>query len=157
MPTSTVTIRAIIALLILATSIRFLVVSFLPSLEMFGGPNPDTWIGPWGADTVLGLFAPFMAWLAWRGRGASVWGLLVAYNAVGAFDYAHGLLTQWLEPAVTQPAALTYLSIGISMIVQLIALRLLFRCDVVSMFVATMAEAETGQAPTGAQAAATVS
>ena len=128
-------LRVVIATLILLTSIRFMIVSFIPTLEMFGGPNPDAWIGPWGADTVLGLLAPVMAWLAWRGAGARVWGLLIAYNAVGAFDYANGLLTQWLEPTVTQSAALTYGSIGVSMVVQLIVLRLLFRGEVVESFV----------------------
>ncbi|MEM6610117.1 MAG: hypothetical protein AAF689_16255 [Pseudomonadota bacterium] len=130
--------RRLIAALILLTSIRFMVVSFIPSLEMFGGPNPDAWIGPWGADTVLGALAPLMAWLAWKGTGLRVWGLLIAYNAVGAFDYSHGLLTQWLEPTVTQSAALTYGSIGISFIVQLAVLRMLFRGSVASSFFQTV-------------------
>ena len=134
MPKTTSTLRVVIALLILLTSIRFMVVSFLPSLEMFGGPNPDAWIGPWGADTVLGALAPVMAWLAWKGQGLRVWGLLIAYNGVGAFDYAHGLLTQWLEPSVTQPALMIYASIGISLIVQLTVIGLLFRGDVASSF-----------------------
>lgn len=94
MPTQTSKLRFLIAALILLTSIRFMVVTFLPSLAMFGGPNPDAWIGPWGADTILGALAPLMAWLAWRGQGTRVWGSLIAYNAVGAFDYSHGLLTQ---------------------------------------------------------------
>lgn len=134
MPLATPKIRLVIAALILLTTIRFMVVTFLPTLEMYGGPNPDAWIGPWGTDTILGLMAPLMAWLAWRGSGTRVWGTLIAYNAVGAFDYAHGLLTQWLEPTVTQSAALTYGSIGVSIIIQLIVLRLLFRPDVACSF-----------------------
>ncbi len=129
-------LRVIIALLILLTTIRFMVVTFLPSLQMFGGPNPDAWIGPWGADTLLGIFAPIMAWLAWRGVGVRAWGVLIVYNAIGAFDYSHGLLTQWLEPTVTQSAALTYSSIGISLIVQLVVVFLLFHAEVVRSFVA---------------------
>lgn len=82
-----------------------------------------------------------MAWLAWRGQGARDWGLLIAYNAVGAFDYSHGLLTQWLEPTVTQSAALTFGSIGISLIVQLVALLLLFREQVASSFAPAVGEA----------------
>lgn len=131
-------LRLLIAILILLTSMRFMVVSFLPSLEMFGGSNPDAWIGPWGADTILGALAPLMAWLAWRGAGMRVWGLLIAYNAVGAFDYSHGLLTQWLEPTVTQSAALTYGSISISLVVQLAILVMLFREPVISSFVQTI-------------------
>lgn len=104
---------------------------------MFGGPNPDAWIGPWGADTVLGLLAPVMAWLAWRGTGLRVWGALLAYNVVGAFDYAHGLLTQWLEPTATQSASLTYGSIGISIVVQLLVIALLFRRTVTRDFEAS--------------------
>ena len=140
MPTETSKLRLLIAFLILLTSIRFIVVSFIPSLEMFGGPNPDAWIGPWGADTILGALAPLMAWLAWRGQGTRVWGLLIAYNAVGAFDYSHGLLTQWLEPTMTQSAALTYGSIGMSLIVQLVVLLLLFRAPVASNFTQTSDE-----------------
>lgn len=136
MPSDTRPYRVIISVLILLTTIRLMVVTFLPSLQMFGGPNPDAWIGPWVGDTILGLLAPAMAWLAWRGHGARVWGLLVAYNAVGAFDYAHGLLTQWLEPTVTQSANLTYGSIGLSMVVQLIVIGMLFRKATVSDFVA---------------------
>lgn len=146
MPTRTPKLRLLIAALILLTSIRFMVITFIPSLEMFGGPNPDAWIGPWGADTILGVLAPLMGWLAFRGQGARVWGLLVAYNAVGAFDYSHGLLTQWLEPTVTQTAALTYGSIGVSLMVQLIVLFLLFRLSVVSSFTQPLGTAE--HAPT---------
>ncbi len=127
-------LRLLAAALILLTTIRFMVVTFLPSLDMFGGPNPDAWIGPWGADTILGLLAPLMAWLAWRGTGLRVWGALIAYNAVGAFDYAHGLLTQWLDPMVTQSAAMTYSSIGVSMVVQLTVLAVLFRSGVARSF-----------------------
>lgn len=141
-------LRLLIAALILLTSVRFMVITFIPSLEMFGGLNADAWIGPWVADTILGALAPLMAWLALRGQGSRVWGFLVTYNAVGAFDYSHGLLTQWLEPTVTQTAALTYGSIGISLIVQLFALLLLFRSPVVSSFahsVGTTARTPTKQ------------
>lgn len=133
-------LRTLIAILILFTTIRFMVVTFLPSLQMFGGPNPNAWIGPWGADTVLGLLAPLMAWLAWRGTGLRVWGALIAYNAVGAFDYSHGLLTQWLEPTVTQSAALTFGSIGVSLVVQLFVIALLFRPVVVQAFAAGVSD-----------------
>lgn len=142
MPKTASTLRVVIALLILITSIRFMVVSFLPSLEKFGGPNPDAWVEPWGADTVLGALAPVMAWLAWKGQGLRVWGLLIAYNSVGAFDYAHGLLTQWLEPTVTQSAAMTYGSIGISLIVQLGVIGLLFRGTVTTSFLEARDSAE---------------
>ena len=141
MPSDTRPYRVIISVLILLTTIRFMVVTFLPSLQMFCGPNPDAWIGPWVGDSILVLLAPAMAWLAWRGRGAQVWGLLVAYNAVGAFDYAHGLLTQWLEPTVTQSASLTYGSIGLSMIVQIIVIGMLFRKAAVSEFIDGPSEA----------------
>ena len=30
----------------------------LPTLKMFGGPNPDGWLTPWAVDTVLGILTP---------------------------------------------------------------------------------------------------
>lgn len=47
-----------------------------------------------------------------------------------------GSWTQGLEPTVTQSAALTYSLIGISLVIQLIVIRLLFRPRVADSFVA---------------------
>jgi hypothetical protein len=97
---------------------------------MFDGDNPDAWIGPWVADTILGLAAPLLAYLAWRRIGPRVWGALLAYNAVGALDYGHGLATQWVHPQ-TGPEAPIYVWIGAFLTVQLLVLAALFRRDVI--------------------------
>ncbi|MCH2046838.1 MAG: hypothetical protein MK212_22170 [Saprospiraceae bacterium] len=61
-----------IAILIALTFSRFSVVTFFPGLEMFGGPEPNEWIGPWTTDTTLGLLAPLMAYLAFKKRGSKL-------------------------------------------------------------------------------------
>lgn len=124
--------RAVLWITILtAVSITRLVVVFrLPSLEMFDGDNPDAWIGPWVSDTVLGFLVPVMVYLAWRRSGTKVWGALVAYTVIGAFDYAHGLVTQWIHPQNAN-STVTYGAIGFLMVQQLIVAALLFRDDAV--------------------------
>jgi len=49
----------------------------------------------------LGLLAPFIAYLAFMKNGLKLWGALIAYNCIGAFDYANGLLTEYLSPQVS--------------------------------------------------------
>ena len=119
-----------IAVLMLLTITRFSVVFRLPSLEMFDGSSPDAWFAPWVSDTILGLLVPLMVYLAWNRRSVVVWGALVAYNAVGAFDYVHGLATQWIHPL--ENAAVTYGAISFFLALQLIAIALLFRPDVIA-------------------------
>ncbi len=79
-----------------------------------------------------------MIYLVLKQKGISVWGILVAYNAIGAFDYAHGLITEWTDPLIPNgimgTPGLTYGAIGFSLIVQLIVLYLLFRPSVISHF-----------------------
>lgn len=124
-----------IAVLTALSITRLVVVLRLPSLEMFDGDNPDAWIGPWVADTVLGLLVPVVVYFAWRRSGAKVWGGLVAYTVIGAFDYAHGLVTQWIHPQNAN-STVTYGAIGFLMLLQLIVAALLFRDDVMRHYVA---------------------
>ena len=127
-----------ITILILLTTMRGFMITQLPSLQMFGGINPDAWFAPWVSDTILGILAPLMAYVTLKKRGIKIWGLLLLYNAVGAFDYLHGLATQWTDPLVPDgmfgTPELTYGSIGFSLIVQLVAIGLLFQRDVVTYF-----------------------
>lgn len=126
------------AILIGLTFMRAFMGIQLPSLEMYGGVNPDAWFAPWISDTILGIIAPYMIYLVLKQKGISVWGILVAYNAIGAFDYAHGLITEWTDPLIPNgimgTPGLTYGAIGFSLIVQLIVLYLLFRPSVISHF-----------------------
>lgn len=125
-------------MLMSATIFRAQTILFLPTVEMFGGIAPDAWFAPWLSDTVLGFMVPMMVYLFWRQRGIGIWGALVIYNAVGAFDYATGLATQWTSPMPLEMAsAMTvYLGIGVFMMSQLIALALLFRDEVIAHFAA---------------------
>jgi hypothetical protein len=119
-----------------ATMFRAQTILFLPAVEMFGGPAPDGWFGPWLSDAVLGFLVPLMVFLFWTRRGVRVWGVLVIYNAVGAFDYSQGLITQYVSPmpASMATAATVYAGIGLFMTLQLVALALLFRPGTVSHF-----------------------
>ena len=128
--------RWAIAVLMSATIFRAQTILFLPTVEMFGGIAPNAWFLPWLSDTVLGFTVPLMVYLFWRRRGIGVWGALVIYDAVGAFDYATGLATQWTSPMPAEMASATtvYLGIGVFMSCQLIALALLFRDDVIAYF-----------------------
>lgn len=127
-----------IAILIGFTFMRAFMGIQLPSLQMYGGVNPDAWFAPWMSDTILGLIAPFMIYLAIKKTGMKTWGILVAYNAIGAFDYVHGLLAQWTDPLVPNgimgTPALTYGSIGFSLLVQLGVLYILFKPSVIAYF-----------------------
>jgi hypothetical protein len=130
------TVKWAIALLMTATLFRVQTVLFLPTVEMFGGPAPDGWFGPWLSDAILGFLVPVMVFLFMTRRGIRVWGALVVYNSVGAFDYSQGLITQYVSPMPADMASATtvYAGIGVFMTFQLIALALLFRRDVVAEF-----------------------
>ena len=132
----TPTIKWSIALLMGATIFRAQTILFLPEVHMFGGIAPDGWFGPWLSDTIIGFALPIMLYLFWTRRSIAVWGALVAYNAVGAFDYSQGLITQAISPMPVEMASAgtVYVGIGLFMCFQLAALGLLFRRDVIMEF-----------------------
>ena len=125
-----------IAVLMLLTITRLQAILFISSVEMFGGISPDAWLGPWVSDAILGVLLPIMIYFTLRGSGIKLWGLLVLYNAVGAFDYSQGLVTQWINPLPPDVASLTlvYGALSVTILLQLMALFLLFRNDVVHHF-----------------------
>ena len=131
-------LRWAIVLLMTATLVRVQTLTLLPDLEMFDGSIPDAWFAPLLSDAIIGLLVPVMVYLFWTKRGTAVWGALIVYNAVGAFDYSHGLATQWTDPipAETASATTVYLGIGVFMVFQLVALALLFRSDTRTHFCA---------------------
>lgn len=132
----TPTIKWAIALLMGATIFRVQAGLFLSDLQMFGGPAPDGWFGPWLSDTIIGFLLPVMLYLFWTRRSVAVWGTLIAYNAVGAFDYSQGLITQAISPMPVEmaSAATVHIGIGVFMCFQLLALGLLFRRGVIAEF-----------------------
>ncbi|MEM9304854.1 MAG: hypothetical protein AAGE01_22265 [Pseudomonadota bacterium] len=141
-------IKLSIALLMAATVFRAQTVFFLPTIESFGGISPDAWFGPWLADAVLGLLVPVMLYLFWFRRGLQLWGVLVAYNAIGVFDYSQGLITQLFHPMPAELASpmLVYGGIGVCMLAQFIALGLLTRREVARYFADVSSWARTNAA-----------
>lgn len=109
---------------------------FFPLLEMNGGNNPDAWFAPWVSDSILGLLVPVVIYFLLKGKGAKIWALLIMYSALGAFDYANGLATQWSYPMSPDTAspALVYGSLLFTFTIQLIATILLFKQNVRSCF-----------------------
>lgn len=131
-PKTVLVLSALVAL----TFFRAQTLFFLPELEMYGGLAPDSWFGPWVSDALLGLLVPVIVWLALTKTGTRIWGLLVLYNALGAFDYSQGLITQLISPLpveVASPAAV-YGGILVFLVFQLIALALLFQRNVVAHY-----------------------
>ncbi len=129
-------IKWTIAILMFFTIFRAQTVLFLPKVEMFGGPAPDAWFAPWLSDAIIGFLVPVMVFLFLTRRGTKIWGAMVVYNALGAFDYANGLAAQWISPMPVEMATATtvYLGISVFLVFQLIALTMLFRDDVVEHF-----------------------
>ena len=112
--------------------------TMIPSLEMYGGENPNAWFGPWISDTILGILVPIMIYILLKKRGIKVWAILLIYNGIGAFDYAHGLITQWTDPltpnGIFGSPELTYGSLSFSLIVQITIIALLFNSTVLGYF-----------------------
>lgn len=126
----------VIAILMSLTFFRAQTLLMLPGLVRFGGEAPDAWLVPWISDSLFGILVPVMVFLLLKARSLRTWALLVAYNAMGAFDYAIGLATQWQHPlpeSIGSPIAV-YGGIGTFLAFQLIAITLLLRQDVIGHF-----------------------
>lgn len=140
---TTTTLRASsriwIAGLIVLTLPRVQTLFFLPKLTLFGGEAPAAWLAAWVSDAFLGLLIPLALFAFFYLRGPAVWGILLTYNAVGAFDYSHGLATQFTNPLPSSiaPGPVVYGGIAVCMVAQLAAFALLFRRDVVGHFLTT--------------------
>lgn len=129
--------KIMMACLMGLTVFRAQTVLFLSQVQMFGGPAPDAWLPPWFSDALLGFLMPIMVFLLLKRTGPGIWGALLIYNALGAFDYMHGLATQWISPMPTEMAdpLSVYLGIGVFLSCQLTVLVMLFRSDVIEHFV----------------------
>ncbi len=118
----------------LFTTMRFMVFFGYTNMEMFGGPEVNEWVGPWTTDVILGALAPVMAYLAFTKRGPRIWGLLIAYNCVGDFDYAMGFVTQILNPQVLADGQTILTAIGVAFCLQFLVICLLFRKNTLNHF-----------------------
>lgn len=133
------TIIYVIVVLTALTITRAQAILFLPTLEMFGGASPDAWLAPWVTDSILGLLLPVVIYFLLKGSGLKTWALLLLYSAIGAFDYANGLVTQWLHPLPEEMAGTTlvFTALTATLTFQLVVVYLLFRNKVISHFVNT--------------------
>lgn len=134
--TNTTRPRILMTIMMALTFSRTSVATYFPHLEMYGGVDANAWFAPWVSDTILGLLVPVMIYLLWRQTGAKVWATLIAYNALGAFDYSHGLATQWHYPQATEGAvsAVIYSAIGLGMVLNIAVALMMFRGDVMRHF-----------------------
>lgn len=135
-----------IATLMGVTMFRTQTVLFLPEVAMFGGPASDVWFVPWLSDALLGMLVPLAVYLFWTRRGVRSWGALVAYNAIGAFDYVNGLGAQAIAPMPEDmaSAATVYGGISVFLVAQLTTLGLLLRTDVIHHFAGPPILADVG-------------
>ena len=126
----------LMTIMMVLTFSRASVATYFPHLEMYGGVDANAWFAPWASDTILGLLVPVMIYLLWRKTGAKVWAGFIVYNALGAFDYSHGLATQWHYPQMTEGSvsAVIYTAIGLGMIFNLTVALMMFRGDVMRHF-----------------------
>lgn len=126
----------VIAALTALTVVRAQTLFFFPTLEMNGGINPDAWLSPWVSDSILGLLVPAAVYFMLKGSGPKVWALLIMYSALGTFDYANGLATQWINPLSAETASPEFVvgSLIFTFTIQLITTFLLFRSDVINYF-----------------------
>ena len=127
----------IITILMALTISRVMALTFLPTLQMFGGTSPDEWLGPWVTDGILGLLLPVVIYNILKGKGLKTWGLLIVYNTLGAFDYATGLVTQWLHPLPIETASqsVVFISLWTTLLFQVVVVILFFRNDVINHFI----------------------
>jgi hypothetical protein len=118
------------------TTSRAKMIKRVRSVKHFGGVNPGAWLIPWVVDSVLGVLASIMVALAATQMGIVMRGMLIAYNSIGAFDYAEGAVTQMLHPQEDGefPVAAINGSIGGCGILQLITIGLPFSTSTIGHF-----------------------
>jgi hypothetical protein len=119
------------------TILRAQTIFFLKLLDMNGGNNPNAWFAPWISDFLLGLLVPVVIYFLLKGKGIKIWALLIMYSALGAFDYANGLATQWYYPMAEETASgiLVFGSLSFTLTIQVISVILLFRKEVINHFI----------------------
>jgi len=72
----------------------------------------------------LGLLASLIAYLAFKKNRLRLWGALIAYDCIGAFDYANRLLTEYLSPQVSNTQEMIFGAIGLFFCIQLVVIYL---------------------------------
>ncbi|MBC6994096.1 hypothetical protein QWY85_18950 [Neolewinella lacunae] len=130
------TLIYVIVALTALTVTRAQAIYFLFTLEMFGGTSPDEWLGPWVTDSILGIMLPLVIYFILNGSGMKTWALIIVYSALGSFDYANGLVTEWLHPLPEETAGrmLVFSALAATLTFQIVATYLLFQDKAVGHF-----------------------
>ena len=111
------------------------------SLGLLESPRaaPPDWTIAFLGDFAMGTTALFLAYMRWKKPSAFLWGILLAWNAVGIFDLIGALSHSFSAPfspfpeiGINEISIRTILSINT--LIQSIALLLMFRPQVKDYF-----------------------
>ena len=111
------------------------------SLGILESPRaaPPDWTIAFLGDFAIGTTALFLAYMIWKKPSAFLWGILLAWNAVGIFDLIGALSHSFSAPfspfpeiGINEISIRTILSINT--LIQSIALLLMFRPQVKAYF-----------------------
>ena len=111
------------------------------SLGLLDSPRaaPPDWTIAFLGDFAIGITALFLAYMIWKKPSALLWGILLAWNAVGLFDLFGALSHSFSAPFSPFPEiGMNEISIrtilSLNTVIQLIALLLMFRPQVKAYF-----------------------
>ena len=111
------------------------------SLGILDSPRaaPPDWTIAFLGDFAIGITALFLAYMIWKKPSALLWGILLAWNAVGLFDLFGALSHSFSAPFSPFPEiGVNEISIRIILslntLIQFIALLLMFRPQVKAYF-----------------------
>ncbi len=92
-------LRIGVALVVLMLAGRAMTLAFIGQVGTgAAGAPPDAWLMPLVGDAVIGLAAPFVAWLVLRGRGLTAFSAVLVWNALGIWDALSALLVHLSVP-----------------------------------------------------------
>lgn len=90
---------ALVVLFTLMLAGRAMTLAFLGEVGSgAAGAPPDAWWMPLIGDAVIGLSAPLIALLVWRGRGLAAFSVVLIWNALGIWDAMSAFLVHVSVP-----------------------------------------------------------
>ena len=111
------------------------------SLGILESPRaaPPDWTIAFLGDFAIGITALFLAYMIWKKPSALLWGILLAWNAVGLFDLFGALSHSFSAPfspfpeiGINETSIRTILTLNT--VIQFIAIGLMFRSKVKAYF-----------------------
>ena len=113
---------SVLALLTAWMAHRLAAINFLGEL---GTPGlPAAWAVVVYFDLVIGVLAPFLAALVFRGRGLMVWTFAIGWTVFGLAAYAAALILSHVAPWTSAPAYIDYVFYA-GVVIHLISLMIL--------------------------------